>query len=371
MVLDRIETIILDMPLASPITMSFGKVTDQTIVLVRAISRDGVTGHGEAGLLGGPHWGVESAESVKVTIDRYIAPALAGQSFSGPQAIAVALKKQVRGNAAARGAVEMALLDGLGRELGLPLSCFFGGALHTHLPVAWTLSTGTTATDIAEGERAFGERGHRQFKLKIGADDPAHEAQRVSAICRAFEGRARVTADINQGWDETTSHKWLPVMADAGLHAIEQPLPAWDRAGMARVQSRLSMNVIADEAIAGLHDAHAVVHTGAARAIALKPNRDGGLWVTTQIAALAEAAGLALYGGTMLETSLGSAALAALYSTIPTLALGTELFGPLRLIDDIVTEPIVVRDGLIQPPSGPGIGTVPDPDKIRFYSRKN
>lgn len=371
MIVAELYTTILDIPLASPITMSFGKIVEQNVVLVRAVSADGAVGHGEAGLLGGPYWGVESAESVKVTIDRYIAPGLCGGRLCGPQAIASALQRLVRGNSAARGAVEMALLDGLGRELGVPLAAFFGGAVRSSVPVAWTLSTGATATDIDEGERALAERGHRQFKLKIGTDDPARETERVMAICRTFEGRARVTADINQGWDETTARRWLPVMAQGGLHAIEQPLPGWNLDGMASVQQLLDIDVIADEAIDGLHAAQAVVRAGAARALALKPNRDGGLWTTTQIAALAQASGLALYGGTMLETSIGSAALAGLYSTLPALAFGTELFGPLRLIDDIATEPALVRDGLMQVPSGPGVGAVPDPGKVRFYARKD
>ena len=372
MVIDEITSTVLDIPLACPITMSFGEVSRQTTVLVRARCSDGVVGCGEADLLGGPHWGVESAESVKATIDRYIAPALIRQRFSGAEAISSALGKTIKGNAAARGSVEMALLDILGRRLGLPASTLFGGALRDRLPVAWTLSNGATALDIEDGERAIEERGHRQFKLKIGvAHDPTCEYKRVCEICRAFEGRALITADINQGWDTITARKWLPAFADVGLHAIEQPLPAWDIDGMARIQALLDIPVVADEAITGLRTAQRVVQSKAAYAISLKPNRDGGMWTTRKIAAVAEASGIGLYGGTMIETSLGTAALAMLYSAVPQLALGTELFGPLRLAGDIAATPLVVRDGALDVPTGPGFGIELDMEQVRFFTRND
>jgi len=77
-------------------------------------------GVGEASVLGGPHWGEESAEGIQAVIETYIAPALAGTAFDGIEAFAATLTRLVRGNPAARGAVEMAALDLLGRRLGVP-----------------------------------------------------------------------------------------------------------------------------------------------------------------------------------------------------------------------------------------------------------
>jgi muconate cycloisomerase len=85
--------------------------------------------------------------------------------------------------------------------------------------------------------------------------------------------------------------------------------------------------------------------------------------------AIGQAAGLGLYGGTMLETGLGTAAALQLFATVETLHWGTEFFGPLLLTEDILANPIVYRDFCVEIPTGPGIGATLDPDKIDFFRR--
>jgi muconate cycloisomerase len=84
---------------------------------------------------------------------------------------------------------------------------------------------------------------------------------------------------------------------------------------------------------------------------------------------IGQAAGIALYGGTMLETALGTAAALQLFSTVEHLAWGTEFFGPLLLTDDILTAPLTYRDFRVVVPEGAGLGVALDPDKISFYRR--
>lgn len=360
----------LDIPLRQPITMAFGAVSVQNVLLVRMRDSDGVEGIGEASVLGGPHWGVECAEGVQAAIELYIGPALIGQPIDSLEALAHRLARAVRGNPAARSAVEMAGLDLIGRRLGVSAVQLLGGACRTRLPVAWTLSTGTTQNDIAEGERALGECGHTRFKLKFGRTDAEADVRRTIAILKAFEGRASVIADANQGWDEVIAARHLPALQAAGLEAIEQPLPAADLAGAARLRAGLGLEIIADEALDGSDAAFRIAAAGAASVLSLKPNRDGGPTATRRVAAVAAAAGLGLYGGTMLETSIGTAACAHLFAAAPELRLGCELFGPARLTEDLVTEPLVISKGALTPPSGPGLGVQIDEDRVAFLLRR-
>lgn len=368
-----LSTTRLDIPLRYPIAMSFGVVRLQNVVLVRLRDGDGdgVEGVGEASVLGGPHWGEESAEGIQAVIETYIAPALVGTALDGIEAIAATLARLVRGNPAARGAVEMAALDLLGRRLGVPAVQLLGGPCRQIVPVAWTLSTGSAASDIEEGERALAERGHRRFKLKFGRETAATDVARAAAIIEAFQGRATVIGDVNQAWDEVTAARLLPALQEVGLEAIEQPLPAGDMAGIARLRAGLGMDVIADEAVIGPASAFRIAAGNGASILALKPNRDGGPTATRRVAAIAAAAGLGLYGGTMLETSLGTAACAHVYAAVPELRLGSELFGPLRLSEDIVADPIRVQDGVLRVPDGPGLGVVLDEDRVAFLARRH
>jgi len=101
----------------------------------------------------------------------------------------------------------------------------------------------------------------------------------------------------------------------------------------------------------------------------LKVAKHGGLLRTREVAAVAEAADIGWYGGTMLETSIGSAASAHLFSTLGTQHHGCELFGPQLLVDDIVTKRMEIRDFALQLPDGPGFGVEVDMRQIDRFDR--
>ena len=84
---------------------------------------------------------------------------------------------------------------------------------------------------------------------------------------------------------------------------------------------------------------------------------------------IAEAAGIALYGGTMLEGSVGTLASAHAFLTLKQLTWGTELFGPLLLTEDIVTEAPQYRDFELHIPRTPGLGLALDEERLARFSR--
>lgn len=138
---------------------------------------------------------------------------------------------------------------------------------------------------------------------------------------------------------------------------------------MARLAARFVVPIMADEAVATPDDALELARLGAADVLALKIAKSGGLYGVTRCAAVGDAAGMALYGGTMLEGSIGSVASAHAFSALPTLAWGTELFGPLLLKDDIVATPPRYENFAMHLPPGPGLGLTLDEDKLAFYRR--
>lgn len=87
-------------------------------------------------------------------------------------------------------------------------------------------------------------------------------------------------------------------------------------------------------------------------------------------AGIAAAFGHELYGGCLLESSIGAAAHLAAFASLPTLEWGAEHFGPKILVDDLAEESIVYDNYDICLPQGPGLGVTPDLDKIAFYARK-
>ena len=367
--IQNIETILVDVPTIRPHKLSVATMNTQTLVLVRVTCADGIEGWGEATTIGGLNYGEESPESIKTNIDTYLAPLLAGMDAAQPAKAMAKIRKTIQGNRFAKCALETALLDAQARRLGIPLSELLGGRVRDALPVAWTLASGDTAKDIAEAEHMLDIRRHRIFKLKIGLRGVDEDVAHALAIKRALGERASVRVDVNQAWSESESVRGIAKLEAGGIDLIEQPVRAHDHAALARLKARFDVAIMADEALHGPVDAMALARTDAADVYAVKITQSGGLTPALDVATIARLAGIGVYGGTMLEGGIGTAATAHVCATFADLAWGTELFGPLLLTEEVLREPLVYRDFMLQVPSGPGLGVEIDIEKVRRMQR--
>lgn len=365
----RVETIIVDVPTIRPHVLAMTTMYRQTLCIVRLYCQDDVVGVGEATTIGGLAYGDESPEGIKLAIDTYFAPLLLASDAARPAMMMAALERSIVGNHFAKCAIETALLDAQGKRTGLPVSELLGGRVRDSLPVLWTLASGDTAKDIAEAEAMIDERRHNAFKLKIGkravADDVAH----VGAIKKALGDRASIRVDVNMAWDETAALRGMKMLADVGCDLVEQPISRNNRAGMQRLRAAGVIPIMADEGLRGPVDAYDHAVRGAADVFAVKIEQSGGLTAAKAVQAIADAAGIALYGGTMLEAGIGTVASAHVFATFGSLAFGTELFGPLLLTEEILETPLVYKEFALQIPSGSGLGVALDEDRIGFLRR--
>ncbi|ACL57348.1 muconate/chloromuconate family cycloisomerase [Methylobacterium nodulans] len=366
----QIRATIVDVPTVRQHKLSQTSVTAQSYVIVQVRLENGVEGIGEAATLGGPRWSEESVEGIKATIDAYLAPALIGQRADHFVTAGLVLDAAAKRNNAAKAAIETALFDAVGKTLGLPAAALLGGAVRSSLPVLWTLASGDPDQEIAEAHAKLDARLHRTFKIKIGAQAPEADLARLTRLAAALADRATLIVDANQAWDETTARRFLPRLRDLKIALVEQPLPAWNIAGMGRLRTRDdSPPLLADECVFTAHDMLAVAQGAAADAVSLKLVKHGGLIGLRKVAAVAEAAGIGLYGGCLLESSIGAAAHLQAFAGLRDLAWGCEHFGPQILTDDLVTEPLRFHDFEVHLPAGPGLGVTLDPDKLRHYAR--
>ncbi len=191
----------------------------------------------------------------------------------------------------------------------------------------------------------------------------------MQAIRRGLGDQVTLTVDVNQAWDEPTAMRGIAALEAAGVSLIEQPVARRNRRALKRLAARFDVAIMADEAVHDAVDAFELAAEGASDVYALKISQAGGLWPTLRAAAVADAAGVGIYGGTLLEGSVGSIAAAHVFAACPRLAWGTELFGPLLLTDDIVVQRPEYRDFELQVPQTPGLGLQLDADKFAFYRR--
>ncbi|PTD16809.1 muconate/chloromuconate family cycloisomerase [Sphingomonas fennica] len=365
-----VNTAIVDLPIRRAHQFAKAKISTQAFLIVEIETEGGITGLGEGATPGGPWWSGDSIETMKVMVDTYLAPAIIGQSAGDITALHNLMNKAVFANQFAKAAIDTALWDIVGKALDAPVYALFGGMVRDSTEISWALATGVAASDIAEAEDMVERGAARVFKLKGGAKPPREDAERAVAVAQALAGRAEIRIDLNQVWDETTANQWIPVMIEGGVTVVEQPVQGWNFDALRRIRERFGIKVMADESVFTLQDAMRLASSAAVDVFAFKVMKAGGLHACRQIAGIAEAAGIASYGGTFLESSIGTSAGLQVAAAERSVTFGSEFIGGIWLADEIVTEPLVYQDFHVFVPTRPGIGMTLDRDKFNHYRRK-
>ncbi|WP_031464440.1 muconate/chloromuconate family cycloisomerase [Sciscionella sediminilitoris] len=367
--IDRVETVLLDVPLRRAHRFARASMDAQPVLLVRLSTAGGVTGVGEGVVPGGPWWGGESVETMQVLIERYMAPILLGRAVDDIEAIGRDIQDVVANNLYAKTAVEVALHDAWARSLGVPVHTLLGGLARRSIPVTWALGTEPAPVVIEEALGKLEAGAHHTFKLKMGAQDPDADVERVLTIAEKLAGAAGLRVDVNARWDRLTALTQLPRLAEAGIELVEQPVPGPETETLAELTRGLRTAVMADESLRTPTDALRLAKLGAADIYSLKTTKSGGLRASKAIAEIAAAADVPCHAGTSIETGIGTAASLQLACAAPAVTWGSELFGPLLMREDILTTPLRYANGELHLPEGPGLGVELDPAAVRAFTR--
>ncbi|MDW9893100.1 hypothetical protein GOC28_28025 [Sinorhizobium meliloti] len=345
-------------------TLSSGPLHGANSVVVRISTDEGLIGAGEASIPGGPGWSEESASSVRMVIQEYLAPALMGRDPRNCSEIAVSMQRAVRGNPFARAALEMACFDIAGQAFDVPAAQLMGGRQRQSVPMVWSLASGNVDQEIEEAQKVNEQYGFTLFKVKVGYAKPLVDLSRVEGLTRGLPDDFEIRLDANQGWNEMTAAWMLPRLRDIGITVLEQPIPRWDLEGMSRLKRLGHVAIMADEAAMNSNDVINIIRSASADMIALKVAKAGGMLGTLQSAFIADAAGLPYYMGCMMDTGLGTSAYLQTASALRDMSYGAALPGPLMLSEDILTNPITYSDGCVHVPLGPGLGACVDWEKV-------
>ncbi|GAA4877053.1 muconate/chloromuconate family cycloisomerase [Pseudonocardia benzenivorans] len=366
---DRVETVLLDIPLRRPHRFARTSMTAQPVLYVFVRLAGGVTGVGEGVVPGGPWWGGESVETMQLVVERFVAPVLLGRHVDDIARIQRDVNDVVAANLYAKAAVEVALHDAWARCLDVPVHALLGGLSRRAIPVTWALGTEPAPVVVEEALGKIDTGQHRSFKLKMGAQEPADDVARVCEIAEKLAGVAGVRVDLNARWDLLTSLTYLPKLVDAGVELIEQPVPARELEALTEINAALPIPVMADESLRTPGDALRLARMRAADVYSLKTTKSGGLRATRAIADVAAAAGIPCHGGTSIESPVGTVASLHLACAHPGVTWGSELFGPLLMAEEMLVEPLRYADGSLHLPDGPGLAVELDPDKVRAFTR--
>jgi muconate cycloisomerase len=363
----RIEPIAVSVPLVKPVRMSFEEVCAANNLLVR-IETERAVGWGEAA--SAPTMTGETLESMAAAV-RYLAPRLEGMAADEIAAVMERAERYLYGNNAAKSAIEMALHDALGRALGRSACELLGGRRRERVALLRLVGSGQgTRADVEEAQRLQAE-GYVAFKVKVGIGDPLADAARTRAVCAALgRGAALVCADANQGWSADQAIAYVRALEDTPLAFFEQPVPAHDLEGMARVARASQIPIGADEGLHSIEDLRRHHELGAARGGSLKTIKLGGMRAVVEAARLCERLGMKVnLACKMAETGIAAAAMLHVAAAVPALDWGVSLTHT-YLAAELLARPLDLDRGHAAVPEGAGLGVEVDEARVRRYARE-
>ena len=357
------------LPLHEPFVISYVSQEDVPTIIIRLQTADGLSGWGES--TPDPNVTGETYGGTFETLRRDLLPAMLGRDCRDREVAMMTLDAIVEHVPAAKASIDIALHDLIGRASGLPVWALLGGRSKAQLEISRVISMKAPEA-MAEDARRHVANGFTTVKAKVGdSQRPLLDAARIAAVREAIGPDIGLKVDVNQGWR-------TPGVAIAAIRAsmssapdyIEQPVAQWDIEGLAEVRRQTGAIIMADEACHGPREMLRIAQLRAADLVNIKLMKTGGLFRALQVNAIAETAGIRAQVGTMVESSIASAAglhLAMALDNVRTIEMG----GPNMLSDDIGDLKRSYERNRINLPDAPGLGVEIDLDKLDHFAESS
>lgn len=343
-----------DVPLDPPVETGSGIVARAPLVVVDLATSDGAQGRAYVFTY------TPAALGPTAKLTENLSALLIGKPLA-PLDLNAGLQARVRllGNqglvAMALAALDMAVWDAAARRANLPLASHLGVS-PAAIPAYASLRSMDLAKLVRETEAAA-KLGFKAAKLKTGRADPLADRAAIEQT-RAILGKtATILIDYNQCLDERGAIARARGLEDLDLGWIEEPLPATDFTGHARVAAAIRQPVQIGENWWGPEDAGKSLDARASSYAMPDAMKIGGVTGWLKTSALCEAAGVRVSSHLFCEVS------AHLLAATPT----RHYLEWLDLAAPILREPVKVIDGAVAPLPGPGIGLEWDEAALAKY----
>jgi L-alanine-DL-glutamate epimerase-like enolase superfamily enzyme len=316
-------------------TMSSSEYRDTLHVRYR---KDGVTGVGEGAPIVRYHEDAAGCRDAVLSVADYLATAdpLAFDKTMGE------VLRRIEGKWAAKAALDIALLDWVGKRRDLPIYAMLG-LDPADAPVT-TFSIGID-TPEATRQKVREAEPYPVLKIKVGLDT---DEATIAAVRSVTDKPLRV--DANEGWtDREVAIRKIEWLAGQGVELIEQPLPAARRDDIAWIRERSAMPIFADEACLRPEDIPGLA--GAYDGVNIKLDKAGGILQGYRMIQIARSLGLKTMLGCMISSSVSITAAAHLSPLVDY----ADLDGHLLIANDLY-EGVKVERGKLVLPRRPGLG---------------
>ncbi len=359
----KLETIPFRIPLKKATGWARGWIDAAEHVLVKIYTDDGIIGIAEAPQT--PTIYGESIQSIKFAIDHWLGPMIVGMSPFETEKIWDKFDT-IAWNPTAKGAIDMALHDIIGKALNIPCYQLFG-AWTDKIRLSWCVNLNPIKEMVEEAKEMIGKYGFKALKLKVGMD-PKKDIEMVKTMRRELGDEILIYVDANQGYDPFTAVKTIREIMEYRIAFVEEPCPFWDRRGRKMVSQKLDIPLMGDESCITPIDVMREIELGDLRIVSIKTARTG-FTLSKKIIHLCEQAGIRNLHGLQGDTSVGTLSSAHLCAGFKNTSFyyPSEISFFLLLTDDFLKKPIMIKDGYLQLTDDPGLGIVIDDKKLQQF----
>jgi O-succinylbenzoate synthase len=360
--IEKVELFLTSMELVQPFRTHLETVKDRESILVKVTDVDGYCGWGEVVAFSSPWYTEETIETAWHMLTEYFIPCILKGEWHRPEEVNAALETFKR-NPMAKAGLEMAVWDLFAKRSELSLSEYIGG-VRSSVKAGVVVSVDSPQRMLSTIEKRL-EEGYERVKVKI---EPHNDVEILKMIRKAYPDLA-LLVDANSAYTLEDSER-LSSLDSLNLLMIEQPLAADDIVEHAELQKRLSTPICLDESIVSLQDAKNAVALGSCKVMSIKIGRVGGLTNAIAIHDLCEKSGIPVWCGGMLETGISRAFNIAL-ATLSNFTIPGDISASSRYWKRDVTKPeVVVENGEVIVPTGPGIGYIVDEKYVKEISKR-
>lgn len=342
-----------------------GDVAGINVAILELVTDTGITGWGEAS-----PWPVftGTAEGNAAALHVHLRPHLIGQDPVQVEVHMNMAEKVLVGHPEAKAALEMALLDITGQITGLSVCELVGGRMRDSMGMSFSIANPDFDADL-DDIAAMWEDGVRIFKFKTGFADHRFDIMRCEKLREIYGDEADIRIDYNQGLPAYDAVRRIRDLEAFRPTFVEQPVKMHEREALAHITHVIDTPIMADESVFDPKGALLGAQNRIADIFSLKIMKSGGIRRALEVAAIARAAGIEIYGGCMFETGLAHAAGTHLMAAVPDLVLQAEFYmATYYAAEDILTEPFPVKHGRIHVPTDPGLGVKVNPDMLTKYA---
>lgn len=367
-------------PLDTPFAFSQGWVRARSATLVEIRTDDGLVGWGEAFCQG-----LETPEISTIVIRDCLADMLVGENPLDTERLWFAMYNRTRDFGrkgavmAAISGIDTALWDIAGKAYGKPIWQLLGGAVrHKVEPYAtgfYRISGQGESDRLVDEALQHHANGFRHMKVKLGfgvKDDIVV----MTAIHDAVTGLGvTLMVDTNHAYGRAEALYLGEAMAGMGLRWYEEPVVPEDLEGYAALRDRLPMAIAGGENEHGLYGFRALFSAGAVDIAQPDIGSCGGITAARHITTLAQSFGVEI-NPHVWGSAVAQAASLQWLAAIPDAHHSLFARQPILEYDqsahpfrrELTTTPIVMENGMVAIPDGPGLGIEVRHDTVDAYT---